>query len=358
MLIDIAIVLIKIVCMIGFVIGLVPVLVWAERRGSAFMQDRRGPNRANILGIRLVGLLHPVADVIKLIVKEDIVPDNANKVYFILAPFLAMVIACCTFAVIPFSNPIELYGRQISLQVADLNVGLLYIFAIAGLGVYGIVLAGWASNNKFALLGGMRSSAQMISYEVAMGLSVIGALMVYESVDLGQIVAGQGELLLGWIPKWGIIVQPLGALIFIVAAFAETNRNPFDLPEGESEIIGFHVEYSSLKFALFFMAEYAHIVVASGVLTSLFLGGWQIPYLYESGFIFPWGAEVDVPFWAVTVLRLGAFVGKIIFLCWFFIWVRWTLPRFRYDQLMRLGWKIMLPLALINIVISGAILLL
>jgi NADH-quinone oxidoreductase subunit H len=242
-------------------------------------------------------------------------------------------------------------GRTIDLQVANLNVGILYIFAIASLSVYGIVLAGWASNNKYSLLGGIRSSAQMISYELALGLSVVGILMIYGAIQLDEIVRGQGELIWGWIPKWGVVTQPLAFFLFLAATFAESNRLPFDLPEAESElVVGYHTEYSAMRFALFMMTEYMAMITGSMLIVTLFFGGWQIPWITSEAL-----REMVGPIPA-ALLQVGAFATKTLFFLWLFVWVRWTLPRFRYDQLMRLGWKGILPLALLNLFVTGAIL--
>jgi len=410
----------KIVFMLLIILGLLPPLIWAERKGAAFIQDRTGPNRAQILGVRLAGLIHPIADVFKLLFKEDIRPQRVHRVLYALAPLTVMAVALATFAVIPFGDYIIIGGRQIPLVVADLNVGILYILAIASLGTYGVVLGGWASNNKFTFLGGVRSSAQMISYEISLGLALMGILLIFSSFKLTDIVAGQSALIWGLVPKWGVVVQPLGFVLFLTAVFAETNRNPFDLPEGESEIVaGFHLEYSSMKFALFFMAEYAHMIISAMIVSSLYFGGWNIPWLPrpvledKAGFLLPvcivlvalfcgWASVMyfrraqrernkfrdlrdrepgllGVAFggaaaiallclllkpWSVgpggaslfaTIVQVLAFVAKVIFFSWFFIWVRWTLPRFRYDQLMALGWKLMLPLSLANLVITAVV---
>jgi len=324
------------------------VAVWLERRGAAFIQDRVGPNRIPIFGLRNAGLLQPIADAVKLLIKEDFIPAKADRFLFFLAPALAMIPALLTFAVIPFGDVLELGKYQIPLQVANLNVGLLFIFAIASLGVLGVVMGGWAPDTKYALLGGLRSSAQMISYEVAMGLSVIGILIVFESVRLNDIVVSQGELLFGFLPRWGIVVQPLGFLLFFISSLAETNRIPFDMPEAEAEIVaGYHLEYSSFKFSMFFMAEYVNMMVASGFIVSLFLGGWQIPWLNTETLVALVG---PIP---TAILQIITFVVKLWGVMWLFIWLRWTLPRFRYDQLMRLGWKVMLPLALLNLAVTS-----
>jgi NADH-quinone oxidoreductase subunit H len=356
---DIAVSVGRVAVFLSFCLTVVVVLTWLERKGAAYIQDRRGPNRARILGLTLGGIFHPLADALKFLFKEDFIPDQAHRLFYQLAPMFALAPAVMTIAVIPFGPPVTIAGRTVSLQIADLNVGILYLFAISGMTVYGVVLAGWASNSKYPLLGALRSSAQMISYEVSLGLSVVGAIMVFRSVQLSEIVRVQGELLFGVLPKWGIFVQPLGFILFLVALYAEANRTPFDLPEGESELVaGYHTEYGSFKFSMFMMAEYLHMVVGSAVLATLFFGGWQFPYLADSGFVLPGGISLAVPAWGVLLLRIGSFVGKTLFFCWVFIWVRWTIPRFRYDQVMRLGWKVMLPLALLNIFVTGLVLLL
>ncbi len=340
--------LLKALAVFFAVLNTVPVLVWAERRGSAFIQNRLGPNRVNIAGFTLLGLVQPLADVVKFLFKEDYIPSYANKRFYFLAPAMLLIPAAMTFAVIPFGDAVTIGGRVIQLQVADLNIGILYVFALASLSVYGIVLAGWASNNKYSLLGGIRSSAQMISYELSLGLSVVGILMIYGAVQLDRIVVGQGDLLFGFLPKWGIVTQPLAFVLFTVAVFAESNRLPFDLPEAESElVVGYHTEYSSMKFALFFMAEYMAMVTGAMLIVTLFFGGWQIPWMSSAELV---AAVGSIP---AALLQIGAFSVKLLFFLWLFIWVRWTLPRFRYDQLMRLGWKVFLPLALANLFVTG-----
>ena len=356
---DIVVAVARIAIMLTFCLVFVVVLTWAERKGAAYMQDRRGPNRARILGLTLGGIFHPLADAIKFLFKEDFIPDHAHRLFYQMAPMFALAPALMTIAVIPFGPPVTIAGRPIPLQIADLNVGILYIFALSGMAVYGVILAGWSSNSKYPLLGGLRSSAQMLSYEVSMGLSVIGVIMVFRSVQLSQITVAQGELLFGILPKWGVFVQPLGFLLFLVAVYAEANRTPFDLPEGESEIVaGFHTEYGSFKFSMFMMAEYFHMVVGSLFLSTMFFGGWQFPYLADSGFLLPGGIGFALPGAIVFLLRITALVAKVVFFAWLFIWVRWTIPRFRYDQVMRLGWKVMLPLSLLNIFATGLVLLL
>lgn len=356
---DLVVAVARIAVMLTFCLTCVVIMTWAERKGAAYMQDRRGPNRARILGLTLGGIFHPLADAIKFLFKEDFIPDRAHRLFYQMAPMFALAPTLMAIAVIPFGPDVTIAGRQVSLQIADLNVGILYIFAVSGLAVYGVILAGWASNSKYPLLGGLRASAQMISYEVSLGLSVVGVIMVFQSVQLSEIVRSQGELLFGFLPRWGVFVQPLGFVLFLVAVYAEANRTPFDLPEGESEIVaGFHTEYGSFKFSMFMMAEYFHMVVGSLVVSTLFFGGWQFPYLADSGFVLPGGFAIALPGAVVFLLRIGCLVAKVIFFAWLFIWVRWTIPRFRYDQVMRLGWKVMLPLALANIFLTGIVLLL
>jgi NADH-quinone oxidoreductase subunit H len=348
---------IKIAIMAILLLHVAPIMAWVERRGSALMQNRLGPNRIGPLG-----LLQSLADGIKFIFKEDVVPGHVTKFYYLLAPIVSVTPAFMTFAVIPYASQIAVNGHLLKFQVADLNVGLLYIFAIASLGVYGIIMGGWASNNKYALLGSLRSSSQMISYELSMGLSVIGIIMTYGSVNLGDIAQAQQHALFTIpginyaVPMWGIFIQPLGFLIFMTAAFAETNRLPFDLPEGESEIVaGYHLEYGSMKFALLQMAEYQNMATACGLFVALYFGGYHglgwasrgIAHLASLGDL-----AAD---WLRVLFEMAAFFIKVVFFMWFFVWVRWTIPRFRYDQLMDLGWKVMLPLSLVNIFITGAV---
>ena len=333
--IEILIAAIKITVIVHVLLISVAYTVYAERRVSAFMQNRYGPNR-----VGYEGLLQSFADVIKLVFKEDIVPANANKPLHTLAPMISIFVALTTIAVVPFGDKIEMFGRVISLQITDVNIGILYILALASLGVYGITLSGWSSNSKYSLFGGIRSSAQMISYELSMGLSIVGVVLITGSLSLQDIVYHQ----YGWM--WNIVLQPVGFIIFLVASFAETNRAPFDLPEAEPELVGgYHTEYSSMKFALFFLAEYANMVVASCIITTLYLGGWQFPYLQTFG----------LPPLVTSLLQVLFFSMKVGFLVFFFIWVRWSLPRFRYDQLMNLGWKVMLPIAIANIVVTAIV---
>jgi NADH-quinone oxidoreductase subunit H len=335
---NLLITVIKIIVVMGVMLGCVAYVVWLERRLSAWIQNRIGPNR-----VGWQGLLQPVADVLKLVFKEDIVPTKANRFIHDLAPLISITVAMTTFAVIPFGNRINLFGNDIKLQIADVNIGILYIFALSSLGVYGLTLSGWSSNSKYSLLGGVRSSAQMISYELSMGLSIIGIIMIAGSLRLDKIV----EMQAGW--HWNFILQPLGFITFVVASFAETNRLPFDLPEAEPELVaGYHTEYSGMKFALFYLSEYANMFVSGALITTLYLGGWQIPFIHSFGLS---------DFW-VSILQVLGFIIKIWLVVAFFIMIRWTIPRFRYDQLMNLGWKFMLPMAVLNIVVTAFVLLL
>jgi NADH-quinone oxidoreductase subunit H len=340
------------------VLNLGGLMTWVERKQSAIMQDRIGANRASIFGFRLLGLLHPLADAIKMLAKEDFLPARADRFLFQLAPFVSVFFALVAFASIPFGDTLRLGGREIPLQAVTLNVGILYVFAMLSLGVYGVMMAGWASSNNFALIGGQRAAALMITAEIAIGASIMGVIMVYGSLNMMDIVRGQGRLLGGWIPMWGIVTQPLAFLLFLTAGIAATKRIPFDTPEGESEIIGYFVEYSGMKFGMFAMADFLETVVIAGMVTTLFLGGWQIPYLTAVGFEFPWGAVWALPALLVSLAQVGAFVVKVLAMIFFLMLIRWTLPRFRYDQAMRLGWLGLFPLSILNVVITGAVLLL
>ncbi len=322
--------LVKVLIIVNVILVAVAYLVYFERKISAWAQNRIGPNR---VGWR--GSLQPFADIFKLALKEDIVPDNADKKIHALAPVIALLVALSTYAVIPFGPDLIIKDYNIKLLVADVNMGILFVLALTSLGVYSITLAGWSSGSKYSLLGGIRSAAQMISYEVSMGFSIAGVLLLSESLRPVAIVEAQS----GWM--WNAILQPIGFITFVVSAFAETNRLPFDLPEAEPELVGgFHTEYSSMKFAGFFLAEYANMIIASALIVTLYLGGWQIPYIEKLGL----NPILE------TLLCFGAFLFKLAALLFFFLWVRWSLPRFRYDQLMNLGWKVMFPLSLINII--------
>ena len=328
--------LIKIVVVVHLLLIGVMAMILAERKVSGWIQDRHGPNRVGPWGI-----LQPVADGIKFLLKEDLIPDHVDKPIYLLAPAIILVPALVTCGVVPFGSSITISGYEIPLQIADINIGILYVLAITSLGVYGVVLGAWASNNKYSLLGGLRSSAQMISYELALGLSIIGVLMLSGSLSLREIAIQQGSY--PW--TWNFLIHFPAFLVFTTAAFAETNRLPFDLAEAEQELVGgYHTEYSSMKFAMYFMAEYMHMIVGSAVAVSLFLGGWHF-----------FGLEtVGGPFWS-GVISFGIFFAKTAFFLFVFIWVRWTLPRFRYDQLMNLGWKFLLPIALTTIVVTATV---
>ena len=355
---DLLIILIKVLYFITCIFTLTLLLTWMERKQSAVMQDRLGANRASVFGIRAFGLLHIFADPIKMIFKEDYVPPGGDKLLHTAAPFAALFFALMGFAAIPFGDTLQIAGRSIDLQVLPMNVGLLFVFAMMSLGIYGVFLAGYSSNNKYAFLGGLRASSQMISYEITMGATLVGILMIFRTLDLAVINQAQGELLWGWLPKWGIILQPVGFLLFLTAGMAETKRVPFDLPEGESEIIGYFVEYSSLKVGSFMMTDFVETILIAALTATLFFGGWQVPYLQPDGFHLPWGSFFAIPPLLVSVLKIASFAFKVFCLCWFMLLIRWTLPRFRYDQLMNLGWKLMLPVSVLNIFVTAFVLLL
>ncbi|MBO9540836.1 NADH-quinone oxidoreductase subunit H [bacterium] len=440
LLLDFVIIALKAVFVLMILLVMAPVLIVLERKISAWIQDRPGPNRADIGGFRLAGFVYVMADAIKLFTKENFTPTNVNRFYYYLAPAISVAIALSLGAVIPFADTLKFGDVSVPMQVLPINAGLLWYFAAASLSVYGIILAGWASNNKYSLLGALRGSAQIISYEIPMGLSVIGLLMTYQSLELNKIVLAQGGPLsffglfdLGFhlgnvwigIPNWGVFIQPLAFIIFLVASYAETNRTPFDLVESEAEIVaGFHVEYSAMKFGMFFFAEYMAMVIASSIMTTLFFGGWQVPFfstealqefslpmiriglvgavvllglmamglfkLYQSNkgrfgdardnegkilgivvsalavviaVVFVASLSISaLPAWGgvafAAVAQFTSFFLKMFFIASTFVWVRWTLPRFRYDQLMNLGWKTLLPLALANIFVTGVVILL
>jgi NADH-quinone oxidoreductase subunit H len=331
---------------------------WVERKQSALIQDRIGANRAPILGFRMLGLFHGIADAIKLFTKEDIVPTGADRTLHTLAPFFSVFFALVTFAAIPFGDQLILGGRVIDLQVARIDAALLYVFAMLSLGAYGVILAGFASRNNYAILGGLRATAQLISYEIALGVAIVGVVMVYGTMDLGDLVRAQGVMIGGWIPMWGILTQPVAFFIFLTAALAETKRLPFDLPEGESEIIGYFVEYSGMKFGMFFLTDFLETIVVATLATTLFFGGWQVPFLLADGFHFPWGAEILVSNWVYALLGVASFSFKSFVFLFVFMQLRWTLPRFRYDQLMSLGWKVLFPIAVVNVVVTAVVMLL
>ena len=349
-------IIIKVVFVLAVLMTFAAILTWVERKQSAVTQDRVGANRVQVLGMRALGLFHIMTDSLKMFVKEDYVPANVNKFLHFIAPLFPLFSALVVFAVIPFGSPITVGGEKVPLVVAQLDSGLVYLFALSSLAVLGSVLAGWASHEKYAMLGGMRSAAQMISYEIALGVSVIGIVMVYNTLDISQIVVKQGELLWGFLPKWGIFVQPLAFFLFLPAIIAENKRVPFDLPEGESELVaGYFTEYSGMRWGMFFLAEFIEVAVVAAVLTTLFFGGWQFPYLFNDGFHF-FGVW-HISYWLIVLIRVLTFFVKWILVIWFLQQVRWTFPRFRYDQLMNLGWKIILPWGLINIVLTALVII-
>lgn len=343
--IDWAVFIEKLVLIVAVVSGSLVIAMYstyAERKVAAILQDRRGPNRAGPFGI-----LQPLADGLKLFFKEEIIPNFSSKFLFILGPCLAMLTAMMIGAVIPWGNKVHIFGRDISLQIADINIGILYVFGVVSMGVYGIMIGGWASNNKFSLFGALRAASQIISYELAMGLSLIALLMVTGTLSLKEMVGGQMD------HYWNIFKQPLGFLIFLICAFAECNRTPFDLAEAENELVGgYHTEYSSMKLGFYLFAEYINMFLSSAVMVSLFFGGYDIPFVNDIHL-----AENIGTNWAAILQGLVLF-GKIVFFLFLFMWIRWTIPRFRYDQLMNLGWKILIPLALLNMIITGGLILL
>jgi len=310
-------------------------LTYVERRISAFIQDRLGPNRVGPFG-----LFQPIADVIKIIFKEEIIPANADRTLHTIAPIISLFVAYSVFAVLPLGESLVIGGREIKLILADVNVGFLYILALSSIGVYGVTLSGWASNNKYSLLGALRASAQMISYELSLGLSLVGVVLVAGSIQIDEIIRSQANV-------WNIFYQPVGFIIFLVSAFAETNRLPFDLPEAEPELVaGYHTEYSGMKFGAFYLAEYTNIITASSLVTAFYLGGWYFPFfdIYR-------GMNPNL----AGILQVIVFFVKAFVIIFLFMLVRWTLPRFRYDQLMRLGWQVLLPLALLNVLVTGLV---
>ena len=421
-LLDIILLIIRVLFAAFVPVSFLAILVWMERRGCAFIQDRSGPNRANIFGFRAAGLVQNLADGLKLAFKEDVIPAHIkHKFFFVLAPVIVFAIAIISFGAVPFADTLVLGGKDYLMQGIPTDLGILWFLAIVGFGVYGIILAGWSSHNKYGMLGGLRAASQVISYEIPMGLVIISLLMVYGTVNLTEMAQFQGKLLFGFIPMWGIILQPLGAIIFIIAAFAEANRVPFDLVEGESEIVaGYHVEYSGMKFAMFFMGEYVAMFTSSAIIVTLYFGGFQIPWfttetMVENAraivlmlmFLVPLLAYLVAGWisknnrshyprendprvfeatwyirilWALVIvcevvliffliagaggaaarvlaacLQITAFLVKVTFMCFVYVWVRWTLPRFRYDQLQKLGWQALLPLSLLNILVTSAI---
>jgi NADH-quinone oxidoreductase subunit H len=328
--------------------------VFFERKVSAVIQDRIGANRASIFGFAGLGIINTlVADPVKFLLKEDVVPAGVDRRLHFWAPIIGLMPALVAFAVIPFGDVVELAGRTIELQVARLDVGVLFILAMAGLGVYGVVLGGWASNNRWSLLGGIRGSAQMISYEIAMGLGIVAVVLTYGSLDLQAMVRAQDHFL-----GWGIFYQPLGFVILMVAGIAESKRIPFDLPESESELVsGYFTEYSGAKHLMFMMSDFVEVVLVAALVTTFFFGGWQVPFLDRTGVHLPGGAHLALPSIVVALLQITSFALKLVFFTLFQIVVRWTLPRFRYDQLMHLGWKGLLPFALLNVMLTAGFVL-
>ncbi len=338
--VDIAMVIEKFVLILIVVMSSLLIAMYttfAERKVAGLLQDRPGPNRAGPFG-----LLQPIADGMKLFFKEEIVPNFSSKFLFILGPGLAMLTAIMTSAVVPWGNTVELFGRTIALQIADVNIGILYVFGVVSLGVYGIMIGGWASNNKFSLLGALRAASQIISYELAMGISLIALLMVTGTLSLKEMVLQQQE---GY---WNIVYQPLGFFIFLVCAFAECNRTPFDLAEAESELVGgYHLEYSSMKLGFYLFSEYINMFISSVIMATLFFGGYDMPFVDEANF------SPNI----AALIGIAALMTKVVLFIFLFMWVRWTIPRFRYDQLMHLGWRILIPLALFNMLATGAVIL-
>lgn len=323
----------------GITLGVAAYSTYAERKVAAFLQDRVGPDRAGPWGI-----FQPLADGLKFMMKEEIIPVVSNRFLFVLGPCIAMLTALMAGVLIPWGSTVVINGREYALQIADLNIGILYVFGVVSIGVYGIMIGGWASNNKFSLLGAIRASAQMISYEIAMGLSIIALILMTGTLSLNELSAQQaGGVGSEW-NFWNIVYQPVGFLIFLVCAFAETNRTPFDLPECETELVGgYHTEYSSFKLAFYLFAEYINMFVSSAVIATLYFGGYNFPFMNDLG----------LDHNMITILGTVALFAKIVFFIFFYMWIRWTIPRFRYDQLMNLGWKGLIPLAVVNILVTG-----
>jgi NADH-quinone oxidoreductase subunit H len=342
---DFALFLEKFSLIVVVILGLLGIALYttfAERKVAAIIQDRKGPNRAGPFG-----LLQPLADGVKLFMKEEIIPLTASKWLFILGPCLAMLTAMMTSAVIPWSSAIDFFGRKVDLQIADINIGMLYVFGVVSMGVYGIMIGGWASNNKFSLLAAIRGASQIISYELAMGLTLIALLMLTGSLSLKTIVEQQMQTGI-----WNIVYQPVGFVVFLICAFAECNRTPFDLPEAENELnFGYHQEYSSLKLGFYLFSEYINMFISGAIMATLFFGGYDIPFLNEAKLAETLGGNI------VAIMGVLSLLLKVVFFLFLFMWVRWTIPRFRYDQLMDLGWKKLIPIALVNMLITGAVIL-
>jgi len=330
------------------IVNVVPVMNWVERRVAGLIQDRPGPNRVGPFG-----LLQPISDFIKFLWKADPIPDNANRFLFLVAPIMSMIPASLVIAALPFGEFVVIMGHEYPLQISNLNVGVLYLMAIGSLGAYGILFGGWASNNKYSLLGALRASAQMISYEIPLGLAMCGAVLFYGHFSLRTMVFVQDGTVFGFLPKWGIFFQPLGFLVFFITSLAETNRLPFDLPETEGELVaGFHTEYGSMKFALFMMAEYMNLATMSAVMTAVYFGGWHLPWIPDAYLLEALGGSRNL----LALVQVITFFVKVYMFLMVYVWIRWTLPRFRFDQLMRVAWKNLTPLALINIVVTAILL--
>jgi len=371
---DLVVYLVFIVYAMGMLITFGTLLTWVERKQAAVMSDRIGANRAYVrlpfTQVKLVwwGLFHGIADGLKMLVKENFKPRTYDQVAYAVAPWVVFTPVLLVFAVIPFGgllDPGRLFppladwfgGRTYPMQIARLDAGLLVVFAFSGLTIIGAMLAGWSSANKFSLLGGLRAGSQMISYELVMGLTVLGLIMIFGTIDLGAIVRRQSDIALGFLPAWGLVYQPFGAVLFMTAAIAENKRIPFDLPEAESELIaGYYTEYTSMKMGLFMFAEFIEIAIIGALFTTLFLGGYNLPYMNDAGFAFPGGATIALGHGAVVVIQLVTFLVKVMLVCSFQILVRWSLPRFRYDQVLSFAWKFMLPLALANLAVTAVLL--
>jgi NADH-quinone oxidoreductase subunit H len=371
---DLVVYLVFIVYAMGMLITFGTLLTWVERKQAAVMSDRIGANRAYVripfTQVKLVwwGLFHGIADGLKMLMKENFQPRTYDRVAYAVAPWVVFTPVLLVFAVIPFGgllDPGRLFppladwfgGRTYPMQIARLDAGLLVVFAFSGLTIIGAMLAGWSSANKFSLLGGLRAGSQMISYELVMGLTVLGLILIFGTIDLGAIVRRQSDVALGFLPAWGLVYQPFGAVLFMTAAIAENKRIPFDLPEAESELIaGYYTEYTSMKMGLFMFAEFIEIAIIGALFTTLFLGGYNLPYMNDSGFAFPGGATIALGHGAVVVIQLITFLVKVMLVCSFQILVRWSLPRFRYDQVLSFAWKFMLPLALANLAVTAVLL--
>lgn len=338
--------IIKFIIVFILILQIPPIMVWVERRAPALMQRRKGPNRVGLFKFRLYGLLQSAADAVKLIWKEEVVPDGANRAIYHIAPIFALFPALLIASAVPYGPDITVLGYKIPLSIISLDVGFLFIFAVSSLAVYGVTLAGYAANSKYSLMGSLRASAQMISYEIPLGLSLIPIVLIYDTLDLNEMVLAQSNIL-----NWGIIRAPISFMLFFICMFAETNRAPFDLAEGESELVaGFHTEFNSAKFALIFLSEYVSMFVLSVICATVFFGGWQIPFISHQNLVTAFGND-----WIPAVIGHVVLLLKAAFFMFVYVWVRWTLPRFRYDQLMSLGWKFMLPVGLFNIAITALV---